>query len=629
MRSLALGTVASYLLLNCAWAAAPGDWPSYGYDAAGGRFSPLRQITPANVDRLAVAWTYHMNPEPAAAAAGPEPPTTGRGAFTTETTPLKIGNVLYLGTPYGRVVALDADTGAQIWVYTLPAKDNPPLRGLNYWAGSGRAGPRILFGTLGGRLIALDAKTGLPVQGFGENGVVNLKTPEVMNGFPNAPYGVTSPGAIYRNLIILGARVQEAPALGPSGDVRAYNVRDGRLVWTFHAIPQPGERGHDTWEGDSWKQRSGVNVWNMMSVDTARGIVYLPFGAPTLDRFGGDRKGANLYSGSLVAVDAQTGKYRWHYQVLHHDIWDFDLGTPPLLLEVRKGGKKIPAVAAMNKSALLFLLNRVTGEPIYAVTETPVPQSTVAAERAAPTQPIPVKPVQLARNRFALDEVATVTPELKASCEAWITRDRLQPSERYSPITMESPIVRFPGGAGGPLWAGGALDPTLGYFIVNTNDRGSVEQVVQRSNGSWSVTSLPFRDSATGMPCQQPPWGSLTAVNVNTGDIAWRVNLGVTDIAPPGARNTGRQSNGGPIVTASGLTFIAGTDDARIRAFDSRTGAELWAYKLEYSAHATPMTYAGRQGRQYVAIVATGGSPLGSPSGGDSLVVFALPAGVR
>jgi quinoprotein glucose dehydrogenase len=595
--------------------AGPSDWPAYGHDAGGGRFSPLSQITPQNVSELEVAWTYHMNPTPQ--SSGPKPNST--------TTPLMADGLLYLGTPYGRVVALDATSGKQVWAYQLPGTDQPPFRGLGYWPGDGKIGPRIIFGSLQGKLIALEAKTGAPAKGFGDNGVVETKTPEIMNGLPNAYYGYSSPPGIYKNLAIFGSRVQESPSKGAAGDVRAWDIRTGKLAWAFHSIPRPGEKFHESWEDDGWKQRSGVNVWNMLTVDAKRGIAYLPFGAPTFDRYGGDHKGLNLFSDSLVAVDANTGKYLWHYQVTHHDIWDYDLDTPPVLLDIRKDGKTIPAVAAMNKSALLFILNRVTGEPIFGVTETAVPPSPVASETAWPTQPIPNKPPQLARNSFDLSEVADVTPEHRAACQAIIDKDHLTGSKRFEPIPADHAIIRFPGGEGGPEWAGGAFDPKLGLFIVNTNNFGYVEKLVQQPSGEWNMTSGRFWDPKTHLYCQQPPWGMLTAVNVNSGDIAWQVNLGVSDLLPEGKKNTGRPSNGGPIVTAGGVTFIGGTDDQRFRAFDSKTGKELWTYRLDYSAHATPITYQGKDGRQYVAVVATGGSYLGSPVGGDSLVVFALP----
>jgi quinoprotein glucose dehydrogenase len=592
-----------------------GDWPYYGHDASGGRFSPLSQITAANVGKLAVAWTYHMNPAPGA----------GGRVATSTTTPLVVKNVLYLGTPYGRVVALDATSGKQIWAYQLPGSDQPPFRGVSYWPGEGKLAPRIVFGSAQGRLIALDAKTGEPARGFGTDGVVDTKTPEIMNGLPNAYYGYSSPANIYKNLAIIGSRVQEAPSKGAAGDVRAWDIRTGKLVWTFHSIPRPGEKFHETWDSDSWQQRSGVNVWNMLTVDENRGIAYLPFGAPTFDRYGGDHKGANLFSDSLVAVEAATGKYLWHFQAVHHDIWDYDLDTPPVLLEVNKDGKHIPAIAVMNKDALLYILNRVTGEPVFGVNEEPVPASPIATETASPTQPIPVKPPQLARASFSLDEVANLTPEQHAACQAMIDKDHLTGSKRFEPIPAGHAIIRFPGGEGGPEWAGGAFDPKLGLFIVNTNNFGYIEKLVQQPNGEWNMTSGRFVDRKTGLYCQNPPWGMLTAVNVNSGDIAWQVNLGISDSLPEGNKNTGRPSNGGPIVTAGGVTFIGGTDDQRFRAFDSKTGKELWTYRLDYSAHATPVTYQGEDGRQYVAVVATGGSYLASPSGGDSLIAFALP----
>ena len=608
-------TLPANLLLPAA--AAPTDWPAYGHDAGGGRFSPLSQITPDNVGKLQVAWTYHMNPTPGVKAGGRVP-------FST-TTPLMVNNTIYLGTPYGRVVALDATTGSQIWAYQMPAGDQSAYRGMGYWPGDKGHGPRIVFGSFKGNMIALDAKTGAPAKGFGIDGVVNTKTPEIMNGLPNASYGYSSPPVIYGNLAIIGSRVQEAPSKGAAGDVRAWDVVTGKLAWTFHSIPRPGEKFHETWMDDGWKQRSGVNVWNQLTVDAKRGIAYLPFGAPTFDRYGGDHKGSNLFSDSLVAVNAKTGKYLWHFQATHHDIWDWDLDTPPVLLEVKKDGKTIPAVAAMNKSAILFILNRVTGEPIFGVTETPVPASPVAGESASPTQPIPNKPVQLARNSFDMSELAQLTPEHTAACQKMITDGHWTGSVAFQPIPTDHPIIRFPGGEGGPEWAGGAFDPKLGLFIVNTNNLGYVEQLKQNADGEWGMTSGNFRDRVSRMPCQTPPWGLLTAVNANTGDIAWQVPLGITDTLPEGKQNTGRPSNGGPIVTASGVTFIGGTDDQRFRAFDSKTGKELWTTKLDYSAHATPITYKGKDGRQFVAVVATGGSYLGSPTGGDSLVVWALP----
>jgi quinoprotein glucose dehydrogenase len=418
----------------------------------------------------------------------------------------------------------------------------------------------------------------------------------------------------------------EAGTKGPRGDVRAWDVITGKLVWTFKSIPDPGERFHETWSDDGWKQRTGVNQWHMSTVDTARGIAYLAFGAPTYDRYGGDRKGDNLFSGSVVAVEAATGKYLWHFQAVHHDIWDYDQHTPPTLLTVRQGGKSIPAVAVMNKTGLLFLLDRVTGKPIYEVKEVPVPPGTAPDEQTAPTQPMPTKPGVLTRMSFDMSELAHITPEHTAACAEVVAKDGgAVGSTMFEPLRADRPQIRFPGGAGGPEWGGAAFDPNNGLLIFAANQIGYIEKLVKNANGEWGHVGGRFVDPKTRAPCQNPPWGELIAVNVNTGDVAWRSVLGTTDDFPAGKQATGRPSNGGPAPTAGGVTFIGGTDDQRFRAFDTKTGKELWTYKLDYSAHATPITYRGKDGRQYVAIVATGGSYLNSPTGGDGLVVFALP----
>ena len=603
------------------------DWPNYGNDDGGARFSPLTQITPANVGKLKIAWTYHMNVGPVDNT--PLPNGRQRRLPYSTATPIVVDDVMYFPSPYGRIIAVNATTGKQIWAYDLPTGDQPPFRGVSYWPGDGKHGARILFGTINGFLIALNARTGERAHDFGKDGLVDLKTPEIIRGMPEGGYGVTAPGSIYKNLIILGSRLQESPTLGPSGDVRAFDVVTGKMAWVFHTIAQPGEKGHESWDGDSWKNRSGVNVWNLMTVDKARGIAYLPVGAPTLDRYGGDHKGDNLFSDSLVAVNAATGKYLWHYQITHHDIWDWDLHTPPTLMDVKqngpKGVKTIPAVAVMNKNALLFILNRVTGKPIYQVNEMPVPASSEASEAASPTQPVPVKPQQLARNSIAPGEIADTTPQLKAYCEKLVADRNLRFGSRFEPISSDRPMIHFPSSEGGPEWGGGGFDPKLGLFIINTNNRGAIEQLVKNPDGTWRFIGGSFHEPVSRMMCQPPPWGELWAINVNTGDVAWHVPLGVTDAAPPGKQNTGRVSNGGPIMTASGLTFIAGTDDARFRAFDTKTGKEIWTWKLDYSGHATPITYRAKNGKQYVALIATGGSYLGSPSGGDSLLVFGLP----
>jgi len=619
------------LMTACTSTPVSVDWPTYHRDAGGARFSPLDQITPANVAKLQVAWTYHMRP----ASTTPQPPSSDSGAeipirrsrfIPSEATPLVVNGRMFVSTPYGRVVALDPDTGRELWVYELPNHDQPSTRGVEYWPGMDDAEPAIFFGTRSGKLIKLSAATGQPIASFGQAGLVDMKTPEVMNGSPRAPLGMSSPPLTYKNLVITGSRVQETPSLGASGDVRAWDARTGQLVWTFHTVPRPGEVGHDTWEGDSWKKRSGVNVWTSLVLDAERGIVYLPVGAPAFDRWGGDRKGANLFSNSIVAVEAATGKYLWHFQTVHHDIWDLDLPAATLV-DVKKNGKIVPAIAVMNKTAMLFLLDRVTGEPLYEVKEVPVPTETDIPDEAPwPTQPMPVAPPPLARLEFKMSDLADLTPEHRAYCEQLIREKNIVESRAFQPLRGDAAVASFPGSLGGIDWGGGAFDSRLGYFIVNINELASPQQLAKRPDGSWGLKDgyVYFWNPETRLPCQQPPWGSLVAVDVNTGKIAWRSTLGVSDNLPEHLKNTGRISAGGPIVTASGLTFIGATDDNRIRAFDTRTGAELWSFRLPASIYGTPITYRGKNGKQFVAAVNTGGF-AGSPVESDTVTTFALP----
>ena len=624
------------------------EWPTYGHDPGGARFSPLTELTPSNVHELTVAWVYHMRPPQPAAAPAPaaaQPPAAGRGRgrgrgsgfAVSQTTPLVIGGVMYITTPYGRVVALDAVTGKEVWIYEVPS-GVPSTRGVEYWAGDAKTPAQIVFGTHDGRLISLHARTGEPNEAFGDRGIVNLNTAEILQG-SNGSNGLGSPPIMYKHLVITGGRTQENPPLGPAGDVRAWDIHTGRLVWTFRSIPRAGEKFSDTWEGDSGKNRSGVNVWGFITVDAARGIVYMPFGAPSVDQYGGDRPGDNLFSSSIVAADANTGKYLWHFQVVHHDIWDADVANPPLLLDVKQRGRTIPAVAVVNKSGLLFLLDRVTGKPIYGVEERPVPPSEVPLERAARTQPFPVKPAPLSRMTFAMADIATVTPELEAECRKLL--EGVQIGGPYLPPGYKRLRLQFPGNHGGVNWGGMSFNPQLGYLFVNSNEMGQLsglqdrnanaggraqaEGVGNRVHPDGPYDSVPGggRFKVGNLYCQQPPWGQLTAVDVHTGEFAWRVPLGVTDSLPPEKQNTGRPGNGGSIATAGGLVFIGATDDARFRAFDAKSGKEVWTYKLGGAANATPSTYLGKDGRQFVVITSTGGGFFEAPLTDDSIVAFA------
>ena len=400
----------------------------------------------------------------------------GSGFAVSETTPIVIDGVMYISSPYGKVVALDSSTGKELWVYQVPS-GVPSTRGVEYWAGDNKTPAQIVFGTHDGRLISLHARTGEPNEAFGDKGIVNLNTPEILRGLPGSN-GLGSPPIMYKHLIITGGRTQENPPLGPAGDVRAWDVRTGKLVWTFHSIPQPGEKHFGTWAGDSWKNRSGVNVWGFITVDVQRGIVYMPFGAPSVDQFGGDREGDNLFGSSLVAADANTGKYLWHFQVVHHDIWDADIANPPLLLDVKQRGRTIPAVAAISKSGLLFLLDRTNGKPIYGVEERPVPPSEVPLERAAKTQPFPIKPAPLSRMTMTPADIATITPELEAECKKLL--EGVQIGGPYLPPGYNRLRLSFPGNHGGVNWGGMSFNPQLGYLFVNTNEMGQLSGLKDR-----------------------------------------------------------------------------------------------------------------------------------------------------
>ena len=642
------------------------EWPTYGHDSGGMRFSPLTEITPANVAKLKVAWTYHMKPEGYVSPAGrggfgapgrgpvgdnaDAPPAAGRGrgrggaGFSpSQDTPLVINGVMYISSPYQRLVAVDPVTGKDLWNYQLPS-GSPATRGVEYWPGDGKTSPQIVFGSRDGKMYSVDAKTGKPNMAFGDNGIVNMNTEDIMRGLPGIN-GLTAPPIVFKNFVIAGGTTQENPPLGPAGDIRAWDMRTGKVAWKFHSIPQAGEKYNDTWAKDSWINRTGVNIWGHITVDNQRGIVYLPFGAPSVDQYGGDRAGDNLFSTSLVAVDANTGKYLWHFQIVHHDIWDYDMTGAPALIDVKRNGRTIPAVAAINKVGLLFLLDRVTGKPIYGVEERAVAQSEVPLERTSKTQPFPLKPPPLSRMAMKADEVATVTPEIEAGCRKLM--EGLQLGGPYLPVSYNRLGVRFPGNHGGVNWFGTSFNPQLGYLFINSNDLGQVSGLKDRPADATRATprgqgnrvdptgpydgigggrfSLPPAEgSAQQFPCQQPPWGTLTAVNVNTGEFAWRVPLGVTDSLPADKQNTGRPGNGGTIATAGGLVFVGATDDARFRAFDAKTGKEVWTWKLKGAAEATPMTYQGADGKQYVVITATGGGFFNNPVVDDSIIAFTL-----
>jgi quinoprotein glucose dehydrogenase len=613
-----------------------GDWPMYNHDLGSTRYSPLTQITPQNVSKLKLAWAMPLRPDRSGA------PASGLGPYS-QATPIVVNGLMYL--PAGnRMLAIDSDTGKEVWHYELK---NGALtkRNVAYWPGD-RATPPRVFVTAGARLIAINAITGETPLTFGKEGEADMVVP-----YNSAP-------TVYKDLLIVGANVPEQPGTGPPGNTRAYDARTGAKVWEFHSVPQPGEVGNDTWKGDGWKNRTGVNNWGFnMTVDTERGILYTIFGSPASDFYGADREGNNLFGNSVVALEADTGKLKWYYQVVHHDLWDFDLSPPPVLLDVTIKGKKTPILTQTGKVGYMYILNRVTGEPVFGIEEKPVPVSKVPGEHSSPTQPIPVKPPPFGRMNFKMEDLVTAEDTNEAHAKA--CRDLV---EKSGPIYNEGPFspwvyrapgtpaqstVIFPGAIGGNNWGGSSADPKLGYVFVNTSDYGSIGWIEKKPDGARvpydqsSVFGNPVASKfwdrkvdargqllgESSWPCQKPPWGRLTAVNVATGEIAWQVRLGITDELPEGKKNTGRVNMGGSIATSGGLVFIGASNDRRFRAFDSKTGKELWVTKLDYSALSVPISFQGKNGKQYIAVTAAGGGGITdpNPANSESLYVFALP----
>jgi len=600
------------------------DWRSTNYDDTANRYSPLTQITADNVTQLQQAWSFHLKP------AG----YTGRPR-EDEAIPLVVGNVMYLASPYGAIHALDATTGGEKWKFTLPNNDLPAKRGLAYWPGDGSVPPSLLFGGLAGGLYSVKASDGTLNSSFGTAGILNLKTPEVMQTGMNQAYSLLSAPTIYKNLVIIGAGTGEGAGgsnagQGPAGDTRAFDARSGQLVWTFHTVPRPGEFGSDTWRENSARNRSGVNVWGYTSLDAERGILYMPVGAPNNDRVGVDRPGDNLFSSSVVAVDANTGKYLWHFQLVHHDIWDYDTQSAPMLIDLQRDGQIVPAVVIVNKTGLMFTLNRVTGKPIFPIEERPVPKSDLPGEQASPTQPFPVKPPPLTQNSISRDNLYKGEPEHQSYCEHMVDDNNMKLGGPFMPIAFNRYSISPPGPAGGINFWGPSYDPKLHLFISNTSNLFQPMRLILRPDGSF-VNAGPlagtrrFGNADRHLPCGPTPWGELVAVNMDTGDIAYRKTLGVSDMLPPGMQDTGRPSSGGVVLTASGLTFVGGTDDFRFRAFATATGQKLWEMKMPSSIETTPVTYLGSDGRQFVTVVSTGGGLTGSEVTNDEIVAFALP----
>ncbi len=602
-------------------------WSQPGGSLESAQYSALKQINKSNVRQLELQW-FHPAPGPA-----------GRFAFS----PLVVDNVMYVVGKDSAVFALDAVTGKEIW--TFETEGTPTNRGFNYWESKDRSDRRIVFASRS-YLQQLDARTGKPITSFGVNGLVNLREGLGRTPVPTGGAQSGSPGHVFENLLVLGS----APGEGynsPPGDIRAFDILTGKLVWTFHTIPRPGEFGYDTWPPDAWKTAGGANTWAEFAVDEKRGVGYFPTGSPTFDLWGGDRKGNNLFGNTLLALDLRTGKRLWHYQILHHDLWDYDLVTGPKLLTVKHNGKPVDIVAQATKFGLLYVFDRATGQPLWPIEERPVPQSDVPGEQSSPTQPFPTKPAPFSRLKFTEADVNPYLDEEERERIIGILRSSRNEGI-FTPLSITKSQISVPGELGGANWGGAAADPETGMLYVRSADQPALHDPLRPVDDSDAIKSMTPQPrysgrlgsmffAKNGLNAMSPPWAQLTAYDLNTGDIKWQVPLGVVpSLAAKGVTNTGnnyRVHRNGPVVTAGGLIFFAHFADRTIRAFDKNNGAVLWEKKMTPNFAGIPSVYEV-DGRQFVAFY---GSSVDRPAddniaweggepGSQGYYVFSLPS---
>ena len=634
-----------------------GEWRAYGHDALGSRFSPLAEITRDNVSRLEAAWTYHTGET--------DPKFAGRRRQRSlEVTPLVVQGRMYISTPLGRVIALDPETGRELWVYDPQVDRNIPFgdftsRGVSYWVDSGAdlsaESPcvrRVIVATIDGRLIALDAERGTVCTAFGEGGTVALR-PTLRNA-PNeeAEYEVTSPPAIIKDIIVVGSAVADNGRTdAASGEVRAFDARTGALRWTWDPIPQDStDAAWRTWIGPRAHQTGAANAWSVIAADSARDMVFVPTGSASPDYFGGERLGDNRYANSIVALRASTGRVVWHFQVVHHDLWDYDVASPPALVTLHRDGRDVPVVLQATKTGQLFVLNRETGAPVFPVAERPVPASDVPGEQASPTQPFNTVLPPVSPQRLTPDEAFGLGTDDRAACRARIAR--LRNDGPFTPPSERGTLV-YPSSIGGAHWGGVTFDPVRQIVVVPVNRIPIEVTLIPRASFDWKtvrdaaetrgpgaqytdmkgtpyVMRRQFMFGPSVIPCSPPPFGALVALDLSTGTKKWEVPLGsLGNLFPPGAVDTakvnamGSVNLGGAISTAGGLVFVGATVDHAIRAFDIETGRELWKAPLPAGGKATPMTFRGpTDGRQYVVIAAGGDGETFGLS--DAIVAFRL-----
>ncbi|TXS95496.1 pyrroloquinoline quinone-dependent dehydrogenase [Parahaliea maris] len=617
------------------------DWRNYG-GTDGAQYSPLMEIAPANVSDLEVAWEHRS---------GDIADGRGEWGFTSlQVTPLVADGTLYYCTPFGRVFALDAETGREQWSFDPQVRNRhsglyPVIcRGVSLWQddgpGAGACRTRILYGTRDAELIALDAATGQPCEDFGTAGRVSLKTG--IDGARTGEYYPTSPPWVQGDLAIVGAAIPDNERRDvPSGVVRAYDVRSGNLVWAWEPVTEAYRHAHrDTLKQNRYHLGT-PNVWAPIAGDPARGLVYVPTGNPSPDVYGGDRQGIDALGSSVVALDAATGTYRWHFQTVHHDVWDYDVASQPTLFQFPGVGDGRPGLAQATKMGHLFLLDRETGAPLYPVEERPVPGDGVPGETLSPTQPFPTHPgpLHLPEHLQAEDMDGFVWFD-RAACQRELARYRND--GMFTPPSLKGSVL-YPTTTGGINWGGISIDGQRAIALVNQMHLAAVVQLIPRAEydaagyqGSYPLEYYPMRGSPYGVkrfplmsplgaPCNPRPWGSLAAVDLGSGEVLWRRPLGTTrGLAPwPFWFEAGTPNTGGPLTTASGLTFIGATTDGTFRAFDTRTGEELWKHQLPYTGNATPLSYRARPGGRQFVVIAAGGHGWSEP--GDAIVAFALP----
>ncbi|MDH4124480.1 MAG: PQQ-binding-like beta-propeller repeat protein [Gammaproteobacteria bacterium] len=607
-----------------------GQWPTYGGGPYNQNFSPLVQIDKNNVADLSVAWVFNYG--------------TGEHDlgdlgldYRFEVTPLLVGGVMYLSTPSSpnapgvpsTITALVPETGAVLWRYASPY--NIHGRGIAYWPGDEQTAPRIFFATDGGLILAIDATTGEPAADFGLQGRIDAYigvVSEVVGNSRRSTYTIPNPVTIYKDLVITGARPGEAGPPGPRGDIRAFSARTGRLQWTFHTLPRPGEPNASELQPAGVPDLTGANVWSTMTLDPENGLLYATTGDINGPRRGTPVDGPEPFANTLLALLADTGELAWYRKITIKDLWDWDLPTPTVLFDLDIDGNTVPAILLTGKQGLVFMFNRLTGESLNGYELRQVPGTDVPDLDYWPVQPFPAAPEPVARTTMRRDEIPDLVPGMKENCEMlWDRYDPINPGLYGLPQTDRA-IIRVPGSTGGPNWGGGSYNPNLGYYFINVQEGVRIQGPV-RSGNERDRTSFDFTmPDGTTLSCGALPWGALVAVDVRNQKIAWKAPLGVTPKLGAAGMQTGARNLGGNISTASGLVFIAASNDAHFRAYDGQTGTVLWDTILPAGGHATPVSYMGADGKQYVVIAAGGGTSVGradAPHMSDSLVAFRLP----